>query len=311
MPLKRNWAKACRRGHRLRVDLPPAIALIDTGHAALDTLWRTAYALGGRARPLQRRLRAAMAVRRWRLLAALGIAASVHAAIIGLVRFDIGRPIASPPMIEVTRLVRPSLEAPEHASHVAAANQRNGRGTARRSRMAGQPIPAHAAPPPSALAVASAHRPSAGAGSVASTARISARTSGRSAGRTTVSGRRAPGPAAGLAARKATRAAYLATWRNAVEREGTRHYPERAAADADARSLTLQVTLRADGSIAAARITRSSGSDRLDQAALDILHHAAPFPALPAALRAPSRTFTFAYQWHFLPSTETASLSAP
>lgn len=309
MPLKRSWAKAHRRGRRLRGDLLPADVLINSGHAALDILWRAVYALGGRARPLQRRLRAAMAVRRWRLLAALGIAGSVHAAIIGLVRFDIGRPTASAPMIEVTLLVRPSLAAPEHASHVAAANQRNGRGTAQRSRMTGQPTPAHAAPPPSVPAVASAHRPSAGAGSGASSAQVSAQTSSRSAARAAVAGRRAPGPAAGLAARKTMRAAYLATWRNVVEREGTRHYPEQAAAGA--RSLTLQVTLRADGSIAAARITRSSGSDSLDQAALDILRHAAPFPALPAALRARSRTFTFAYQWHFLPSTETASLSAP
>ncbi|MBB1248928.1 energy transducer TonB [Rhizobium sp. G21] len=47
-------------------------------------------------------------------------------------------------------------------------------------------------------------------------------------------------------------------------------------------SLVLSFTITANGGVSGARISRSSGDPKLDQAALALLDRAAPFPAIPA-----------------------------
>lgn len=58
-------------------------------------------------------------------------------------------------------------------------------------------------------------------------------------------------------------------------------------------SATVVFTIAADGRLAAAALARSSGSAELDQAALDHLHRAAPFPAPPPGAQ---RDFSFDFR---------------
>lgn len=58
-------------------------------------------------------------------------------------------------------------------------------------------------------------------------------------------------------------------------------------------SATVVFTIAADGRLASAALARSSGSAELDQAALDHLHRAAPFPAPPQGAQ---RDFSFDFR---------------
>ncbi|HXG28462.1 MAG TPA: TonB family protein [Nevskiales bacterium] len=111
-------------------------------------------------------------------------------------------------------------------------------------------------------------------------------------------GRRAD---AGLSTRASREAAYRELWRRRVERAGAANFPWSALAMGQPKSLTLLVTLRADGSVSQARVLRSSGLPMLDRAALDILRLAGPFPPFPDDLRRDTQTLSFAYDWEFLP----------
>lgn len=55
----------------------------------------------------------------------------------------------------------------------------------------------------------------------------------------------------------------------------------------------------ADGRLREARVRRSSGNPALDQAALQILRQAAPFPPFPEALAKSAPSVRFAYEWRF------------
>lgn len=91
---------------------------------------------------------------------------------------------------------------------------------------------------------------------------------------------------------------YLKAWDARVEQVGNDYYPK------DARgvygSVVASVAINADGSVASAKIKRSSGHDALDRAALRILELASPFQPFPSDMRRETenlvitRTFTFA-----------------
>jgi protein TonB len=107
-------------------------------------------------------------------------------------------------------------------------------------------------------------------------------------------------------------APYLDSWRRKVERLGTVNYPNVARHDQGARAPVIEVALLASGKLQEARVLRSSGDAALDQAALDILRLASPFPALPAALTREYRVLRFAYQWEFMAGTVgSGSVTAP
>lgn len=81
---------------------------------------------------------------------------------------------------------------------------------------------------------------------------------------------------------------YLRRWAEKVEQVGNLNYPEEARRRGLSGSLTLEVTLRPDGSMVGARILDSSRQPVLDQAALRIIHIAAPFLPVPAEVLAGS-----------------------
>jgi protein TonB len=95
-------------------------------------------------------------------------------------------------------------------------------------------------------------------------------------------------------------ARYVEDWRLKVERVGNLNYPEAARQLHLYGNLLLSVSIRADGSIEAVRVARSSGQKILDAAAVKIVEMAAPYAPLPPDIRRDTdileitRTWTFA-----------------
>ena len=80
-------------------------------------------------------------------------------------------------------------------------------------------------------------------------------------------------------------AAYMEAWRQKVERVGNLNYPNEARRRALSGSLSLDVALNADGSVAEIFLRRSSGEKVLDDAAVRIVELAAPFARFPPSIR--------------------------
>lgn len=87
-----------------------------------------------------------------------------------------------------------------------------------------------------------------------------------------------------VSAHKYVAAQYLKDWETKVERIGNLNYPQVAAKKNFSGSLTMNVTINADGSIHGITIVRSSGSTALDEAARQIVRMSAPFAPLPLDL---------------------------
>ena len=93
-------------------------------------------------------------------------------------------------------------------------------------------------------------------------------------------------------------AEYLSAWRNKVEQVGTANFPDKAQENSLGNP-TLEVILRADGTLQETLVLRSSGNEALDQAALGILSLATPFDPLPELVQAEYDALRFAYEWEF------------
>jgi periplasmic protein TonB len=102
-------------------------------------------------------------------------------------------------------------------------------------------------------------------------------------------------------------AAYLDAWRLKVERIGNLNYPEEAKRRKLYGNLVLQVAVRSDGSVEQIRVVHSSGSSVLDDAAVRIVHLAAPFAPFPADVRAETDVLDITRTWQFLNSDRLSS----
>ena len=80
-------------------------------------------------------------------------------------------------------------------------------------------------------------------------------------------------------------AAYMEAWREKVERIGNLNYPQEARRLRLSGSLSLDVALNADGTVAEILLRRSSGEKVLDEAAMRIVELAAPFAEFPPSIR--------------------------
>ncbi len=98
--------------------------------------------------------------------------------------------------------------------------------------------------------------------------------------------------------RAAVIAPWLDAWRRKVERFGTLNFPERLVTGRETAPV-LEIEVLADGRLGSARVRRSSGNPALDQAALQILRQAAPFPPFPEPLAKTAPSVRFAYEWRF------------
>lgn len=100
--------------------------------------------------------------------------------------------------------------------------------------------------------------------------------------------------------RRSLLAPYLDNWRRKVERLGTLNYPTVAREAANRNHWpVLEVEISADGHLKSARIRRSSGDSRLDDAALQILKLASPFDPFPSDMAQVFPELGFAYEWRF------------
>ena len=87
-----------------------------------------------------------------------------------------------------------------------------------------------------------------------------------------------------LATRQSDDALYLHNWRTKIEAIGNQHYPAKARQQGLHGDLRLLVSLLPSGDIHEVKILQSSGHKILDQAAIRIVHLAAPFEPFPNAM---------------------------
>jgi periplasmic protein TonB len=94
-------------------------------------------------------------------------------------------------------------------------------------------------------------------------------------------------------------ASYMRSWVAKVERVGNLNYPEQARRMNLAGSLVLSVDVLADGSVEQIRVLRSSGYDILDEAAVRIVRLSSPFSPLPEEITAEVDILTITRTWQF------------
>jgi len=104
-------------------------------------------------------------------------------------------------------------------------------------------------------------------------------------------------------ARASEVAPYLENWRLLVERVGNLNYPDAAKRDEIEGDLVMDVTVNADGSVAAVKILRSSGNKVLDDGAERIVHLAAPFDSFSEEMKKEYDTLHIIRTWQFSQNT--------
>ena len=94
-------------------------------------------------------------------------------------------------------------------------------------------------------------------------------------------------------------AQYVEDWRTKVERIGNLNYPEIARSQKIYGSLTLTVSIRADGSVESIEINRPSGQRILDASAIRIVKLAAPYAPFPPDIRKDTDILSITRTWTF------------
>ncbi|HEY8219548.1 MAG TPA: TonB family protein [Methylobacter sp.] len=102
-----------------------------------------------------------------------------------------------------------------------------------------------------------------------------------------------------VSAHKYVAAQYMKDWEDKVERTGNLNYPEVAAKKNFSGTLTMDVGIKADGSVYSIRINQSSGNPALDEAAKRIVRMSAPFAPLPAELLKELDVLVITRVWKF------------
>ncbi len=102
-----------------------------------------------------------------------------------------------------------------------------------------------------------------------------------------------------LSARRSVHAYYLQAWTRQVEAIGNLNYPEEARRDRLYGSLRLLVAITPDGALKEVSILESSGHRALDEAAVRIVHLAAPFAPFPEEMRRETDVLEIIRTWQF------------
>ncbi len=107
-------------------------------------------------------------------------------------------------------------------------------------------------------------------------------------------------------------APYLVSWRTKIERLGTMNFPQAAWRAPGVRNPDIEVVILSDGTLESASVVHSSGSAKLDQAAVDILKLASPFDPFPKELSDKYRLLRFTYGYQFAgPRSQPGTVTAP
>lgn len=96
-------------------------------------------------------------------------------------------------------------------------------------------------------------------------------------------------------------ARYISDWKKKIERVGLLNFPGEAKRKKLFGDLLLDVAIYANGTVADISVRRSSGYKILDDAAINIVRVAAPFPAFPANIREDTEILHITRTWKFLP----------
>jgi len=102
-------------------------------------------------------------------------------------------------------------------------------------------------------------------------------------------------------------ARYVEDWRLKVERVGNLNYPEAARQRKLYGSLVLTVSIRADGSVEAVTVDKSSGQRILDAGAVKIVEMAAPYATFPPDIRRDTDILHITRTWSFTKGDELVS----
>ena len=94
-------------------------------------------------------------------------------------------------------------------------------------------------------------------------------------------------------------AEYYAHFQQKVERVGNNNYPPEAIVNRIIGDLRMVTVVNANGTIAEVEILHSSGHRLLDDAALQIVYMAAPFPPFPEETRRETDQLEIIRTWHF------------
>ena len=101
------------------------------------------------------------------------------------------------------------------------------------------------------------------------------------------------------ATKKAVEASYLATWVKKIEHMGNLNYPSEARVKKIDGQLRLSVRINQRGAILNVKITKSSGSSILDEAAKRILRLSEPFAPFSAELKQRADQIVIIRTWNF------------
>ena len=250
-----------------------------------------------RASPAARRAGAS----RWQFAAALAAALAVHGVLAFAVRLHTPAAPTPPRMIELELTTaaalfgsRAATLAPE-PSAAAVALPAKTTGTVARAAIAGAAVAAPAAPAAAQPANAGVEPP-----------RLLA---GKSVAELVSGVASAAAPAASAAVRvqrlghgtpqRADFAYYLNAWQRKVERIGELNYPREARAKGITGSLRLLVSIAPDGALRDAAVLETSGRRLLDDAALRIVHLAAPYAPFSPAMRDSTDLLEIERTWQF------------
>lgn len=268
-----------------------------------------------------------------RLSLTLFLAAVVHALVILGIGFSSPdrRPPQTPPMIEVTLAERPSAEAPEDHDFLAQDSQDGGGESEEKQRpkeasTASPAADAGQAPAPTSPASAAEEARAApevvtrrdpqpeaseepspttetqkpNAAELISDSRQMAQSMAREQESESVFSRYPTKQRIDARTKAHAAAEYMRQWVAKVEQVGNLNYPEEARRRRLSGTLVLEATLRPDGSLVDVRILDSSRQPVLDQAAMRIVHIAAPFSAVPSEVLAGSDLLVITRTWEFI-----------
>ncbi len=267
------------------------------------------------------------------LVMAIALALGLHAAIIGLVHFDIlsGRPDSVPTSLDVILVDWATEEAPDEADFLAQATQRGGGESPVIDRPA-EPLPfsadepdqpveqeqvdsapveqpdsspelAHVEAPDELIApveeIEFDDAPAVDATRLVDASMAMARVSSDPSVEARDFPQRPRRKFISANTREHLYAGYMRSWVAKVERVGNMNYPEQARRHNLAGSLVLSVDVLQDGSVEHIRVLRSSGHDVLDEAAIRIVRLSAPFSPLPEEIREEADVLTITRTWQF------------
>ena len=267
------------------------------------------------------------------LAMAIALALGLHAAVIGLVHFDVltGRPDSVPTSLDVILVEWATEEAPDEADFLAQATQRGGGESPEIDRPA-EPLPfsadepehmveqqqiesapvdepesqpelAHVEAPDELVSpvekVEFEEVPTLDATQIVDASMAMARVSSDRLAEARDFPERPRRKFISANTREHLYAGYMRSWVAKVERVGNMNYPEQARRQNLAGSLVLSVDVLEDGSVEQIRVLRSSGHDVLDEAAIRIVRLSAPFSPLPEDIREEADVLTITRTWQF------------